>query len=135
MAGRGPFGKIRHKGTCDCECAKSCADCSDTFPESVSVLIPALGVSDTALLTFSEDDAFLYQWEGSDGNYSWQADFACANINFVIANAGLTYVCTADNGPPTTVTIRIVSCFPDTLQIIYTFDCLEGGSLEVVLMG
>jgi len=117
---------------CCCE-APECADCQNNFPESVSVLIPSLGISDIAYLNASGNNDFLYLWEGSNGTYSWQADFACTNLNFAIAKSDLSYACTADNGPPTTVTIQIVSCFPDPLQIVYTFDCLEGGSLTVIL--
>jgi len=120
---------------CCCGPELQCADCNDTFPSEVAVLIPSLGISDTALLTFSGDNAFLYQWEGGNGVYSWQADFACTNLNFGISRGDGTYICVADNGPPTTVRIQIVSCFPNPLQIIYTFECLAGGSLTVVLMG
>lgn len=120
---------------CCCGVKLSCADCEDTFPSEVAVLIPSLGVSDTAYLTLSGDDAFLYQWEGGNETYSWQADFACKNLDFGIARGDGTFICIADNGPPTTVTIDIVSCFPNPLQIIYTFECLAGGSLEVVLLG
>lgn len=120
-----------------CECEEPpriCPDCQNNFPSTVNVLIPSLEVADTATLSSSGNDDFLYVWEGSDGAYSWQADFACKNINFVIAASGSSYRCTADNGPPTTVTIELVSCYPDPLQIVYTFNCIEGGSLTVVLM-
>lgn len=118
---------------CGC-CLVECSDCQNTFPEIVHVIIPELEVSDTALLNYSGNNNFIYIWEGSDGAYSWQADFACTNINFAIAATDLSYACTADNGPPTTVTIQIISCFPDPLKIIYTFECLQGGTLTVVLM-
>lgn len=122
--------------TAPCCCGNEviCADCQNNFPAEVSVLIPSLGVGDTAYLQYSGNNNFIYNWEGSDGVYSWQADFACINLNFAIADTTLTYRCTADNGPPTTVTVKIISCFPDPLQIIYSFECLEGGSLTVILM-
>ena len=119
---------------CGC-CLAECSDCQNTFPEVVTVSIPSLGVSDIAYLHASGNNDFLYLWEGSDGVYSWQADFACTNLNFAIAAADLSYACTADNGPPTTVTVQVISCFPDPLRIIYTFHCLQGGALTVVLMG
>lgn len=134
MAGAGPFLHSVIAMNPECGCCPTCSDCQDTFPAVVNVLIPSLGISDIAYIGFSGDDNFLYFWEGSDGVYSWQADFACINLNFAIAKGDLSYACTADNGPPTTVTIQIVSCYPNPLKIIYTFSCLQGGSLTVVLM-
>lgn len=120
---------------CCCSSPLQCADCNDTFPSEVNVLIPSLGISDVALLTLSGDDTFLYLWEGGNEEYSWQADFACTDLNFGISKNDASYICIADNGPPTTVRVDIVSCYPDPLQIIYTFECVGGGSLTVVLMG
>lgn len=117
----------------DCGCCIICSDCQNNFPAEVNVLIPALGISDSALLNASGNDDFLYLWEGSDGIYSWQADFGCVNLNFAVAKGDLTYACTADNGPPTTVEINLVSCYPNPLLIIYTFNCLQGGALVVIL--
>lgn len=110
-----------------------CADCNGMFPPEVYVLIPSLGISDTALLTSSGGNEFLYSWEGSDGTYSWRADFACTSLSFAISKKDLSYACTADNGPLKKTKIDIVSCQPNRFAVVYSFTSLSGNSLDVVL--
>jgi hypothetical protein len=102
MAGRGPFGKIRHKGTCDCECGglgPCCSprceplyvnidfeevpgDCDNPLPLTLAVDFtgtPSIPGYDC----FSGSGAITFKTGLTGGTNCWEGDFSgtCLDCN------------------------------------------------------
>lgn len=100
MAGRGPFGKIRHKGTCDCECGGTLccgrSDLPDTLYLTVTDLVNCncndwLGITIPVSKSMFTQGPGLMRWAGCYKG-------PCTEINGVGLLQGVTLILECTEG-------------------------------------
>lgn len=133
----GLFGRPDYLRCC-CEGGITCDPCppGTIYPWLVDVSFPGIGVTVPSANELDPDEdgetTFLYRVEGSYGGYSFQCLFGeCETSISVIRDSDGVEICIG--GGATTMTSS--ACPPDPMVLVYTIQCSNGSSFQVVITG